>query len=157
MKTNIKFLIVILVALCTSCESTKIDQQILESKTEKTTDIDLEKGFRLLESNCFTCHSPNEQEEKRYAPTMASIKKQYLLENSSKVEFVKATINYIISPSEETSTMKGSIEKYGIMPKMKFSEWQLNQIAEYIYNTEIEEQGWFDEKYPNEKKKYINN
>jgi len=142
----------------TNTANTNQDSLKTENTTEKVANNEemLTKGFQLLEANCFSCHSPDADMKNRVAPPMIAIKKHYITEETTKEEFVSALIDFVTSPSEEKSKMPGAIDKFGLMPKMEFSEEELRSIAEYIYETEIEAPDWFEKHYEEERKKYAN-
>ena len=115
---------------------------------------DLAKGFQLLEQNCFSCHSPNAFGENKVAPTIAAVKNQYAKGSASEKEFTEQLINFMNDPSEASSKMKEAVKKFGLMPKMNLSNQQLENIAKYLYNTELENPDWFEKHYAEEKKKH---
>ena len=112
------------------------------------------EGFSLMESSCFTCHSPNASLESRIAPPMEAIKKHYIQENTSLETFTKALITFIHNPSVENSKMPGAVDRFGLMPKISFSEAEIRKMAQYIYHTELEKPDWFDKHYQEEKARH---
>lgn len=129
-----------------------------ESATDKTASISnsemLAQGFNLLESNCFSCHSPDASIDNRIAPPMYAVKRHYVDENTTKEAFTADLINFMLDPSAEKSKMPGALERFGLMPKMIFSKDQLTSIAHYIYETELEKPDWFEAHYQSERKKH---
>ncbi len=119
------------------------------------TEADLAKGFQLLETNCFSCHSPNATMDNRIAPPMFGVKTHYVGDGVSREKFVADIVAYINNPTEENSKMPGAVKRFGLMPKMSFSEEQITAIANYLYVTELEKPGWFDAHYEAEKRKYM--
>ncbi len=111
-------------------------------------------GFTLLENNCFVCHSPNAKMEVRLAPPMEAVKRHYIDKETKEEEFTVDLIKFINNPAEENTKMPGAVKKFGVMPKMSFSENELKAIAHYIYTTELEKPDWFDKHYQEEKAKY---
>ena len=102
-----------------------------------------DKGLRLMESYCFSCHSPEGEHDNRIAPPMIAIKKHYIQEGTSLEEFVEALSSFVLMPSEEKSKMPGAVKRFGLMPTMNFSQEDLSAIAEYIYAADLEEPEWF--------------
>lgn len=125
-----------------------------ESSTVSSASTDLSHGFNLLESNCFSCHSPKGPHDARVAPPMVAIKNHYIDDETSLEEFSEALIDFVQNPSKENARMKGAVRNFGLMPKMEFSEQDLRDIAAYIYNTELEAPGWFAEHYEKERKRH---
>ncbi len=105
------------------------------------------EGLSLLESNCFTCHSPKGNESDQVAPSMSALKKQYLRENTTQEEFTRHLSTFLTDPSVEKSKMLTAIKQFGLMPKIDLSETQITQIATYIYNTPLEHSDWFIKHY----------
>jgi mono/diheme cytochrome c family protein len=118
-------------------------------------EAELAKGFQLLETNCFSCHSPNATVDNRIAPPMFGVKTHYLGDGVSREKFVADIVAYMNNPTEENSKMPGAVKRFGLMPKMNFTEEQINAIANYLYVTELEKPGWFDAHYEAERKKYM--
>jgi len=143
------------VSLLWSCSNS--EEKITETEEltqEVVSNVDLSKGFQLLENNCFVCHSPDAGIDKRVAPPMFGVKKHYVTDSTTQEEFTADLIAYLNNPIEENSKMPGAIDKFGVMPKMGFSEEQIRAIAAYIYNTELEAPGWFKNHYQQERKRY---
>lgn len=121
------------------------DQQVAELST----------GFQLLETNCFSCHSPNARQENRVAPPMMAIKKHYAPQGVSREDFTKQLIAFINNPKAENARLENAVEKFGVMPKMDFNQPQLEAIAAYIYQAEFEKPGWHQNNYAREKKRHM--
>ena len=55
--------------------------------------------------------------------------------------------NWIKNPTKENAIMYGAVERFGLMPKQAFPEETIQQIADYMFESEIEKPAWFDEHY----------
>lgn len=160
--TFIKLNVLILSIFSTllSCKNANKNEvsKIKVPKTKKE-QLTLSKGFQLLESNCFACHSPKNPIEDRIAPPMAMIKDFYITNNNniSEEDFIKSLITFINNPNEENSKIPEAIERYGLMPKMNFTEEQITQIAKYIYNSKLEQPNWYKNHFHNEKFIHLEN
>jgi len=110
-------------------------------------------GKKLMETNCYVCHNPVTTHDNRLAPPMIAVKKHYKNENTTKKEFIRDFKNWIKAPSEELSKMPGAIRKFGIMPFAPYSEEDVEQIADYIFDYDIEQPEWFEEHHKQEQKK----
>lgn len=156
-----KKIIFLCLALCAflSCDQLSKNQEGDDQKKIANTpnSADLASGFKLLEQNCFSCHSPNTSLNNRVAPPMEAIKRHYIKSSTTEEDFTSDLIAFINDPKIETAKMSGAIKKFGLMPKMEFSEEQLRDIATYIYNTELEKPEWFEKHYQEERKKYMTN
>ncbi len=160
MKKSLIVLVTVITIFLMSCENRqtstkeKIDKK--NSLTQiKTPAIDknLAKGYQLLETVCFACHSPNANEQSRIAPTMAEIKKAYLTYTESKEEFIAKFSQFVANPNGDKSILDNTAQNYGAMPKFEFSDTELNQMASYIYYSKIEKDDWFKTLFNKEKKK----
>ena len=137
--------------------SCKDKSQVIHPSNEKEIKLSkesLSEGFQLVESNCFSCHSPNASIENRIAPPMEAIKKHYITEDVSQEQFVNDLLSFLHDPTIEKSKMPNAVKRFNLMPKMDFSDTQIQNIAAYIYQTELEKPDWFEEHYQAEKLKH---
>jgi len=141
-----------LIALGTICFSACEGEK--RSQPKAVSDSELAEGFALLESNCLTCHSPQAGTNERLAPPMAMMKMHYVNEQTSFEEFSTALTEFVTNPEVSKSRMPGAIEKFGLMPKMDFSQDQLENIALYIYHTELEKPMWYEKHFREEQRKH---
>jgi hypothetical protein len=109
-------------------------------------------GKKLMETNCYVCHNPVTSHDNRLAPPMIAVKKHYKKENTTKKEFIDNFKKWVKAPSEEISKMPGAIRNFGIMPYAPYVEKDIEQIADYIYDNDIEQPEWFEEHYQKGKK-----
>lgn len=140
------------ISLLSNCTDTTSNKT-----TESKKDIsqkDMALGFSLMNTNCFSCHSPDASMENRIAPPMAAIKKHYISNKTTEAQFVKELTAFIKNPSKENTKMPDAVKKFGVMPKMDFDEAQLKAIATYIYHTDLQEPSWFKEHFAEEQKRY---
>lgn len=149
------FLVLGILFYFSSCQSAKKETTDSENPPALAEEEALlSQGFQLLEANCFSCHSPNAGHEDRIAPPMEAVKRHYITENTTQEEFVEALTRFVENPSEDLSRMPGAIRRFGLMPKMNFSQEQLQAIAHYIYQTELEAPDWFEKHYQAERKRH---
>lgn len=104
-------------------------------------------GKQLMENNCYMCHSPKATEENMIAPPMVAVKMHYLSEDTSKEDFVNGIVAFLKNPSEDISKMPGAVKKFGLMPYQFYAENTIRQIADYMYEYEIDEPTWFENHY----------
>ncbi|EDP70123.1 phosphoribosylaminoimidazole-succinocarboxamide synthase [Flavobacteriales bacterium ALC-1] len=117
------------------------------SYTAKTTEALVETdhvGKKLMETNCYVCHSPTASHDVRLAPPMEAIKRHYINDNTSKEAFIKSMQNWIKNPTEANAKMYGAVKRFGLMPKQDFSEETIRSIADYMYENDIDKPEWFD-------------
>lgn len=115
----------------------------------KVTVSDQEKypGKKLMKMQCYVCHNPKATSEARIAPPMIAVKNHYLTKGISKEDFIKDIQNWIQNPSIKNSKMPGAVKRFGVMPKQYFTEKVIYQIAEYMYDNELEKPQGFDENH----------
>jgi cytochrome c553 len=101
-------------------------------------------GKKLLETNCYACHNPTTSETDRIGPPMIAVKKHYISENTTKEEFTNAMLNWVKEPSEDKSKMPGAVKRFKLMPYQFFPEETIREIADYIYDYEIDQPEWFE-------------
>lgn len=148
------FTLAILSLTVLSCSNTSKENAALSSGTAEMTPINLTEGFQLTENNCFSCHSPNAAQGNRVAPPMEAIKKHYIDSLTTQSQFTADLLAFLNDPSEDLSIMPGAVRRFGLMPKMGFSEDQITKIASYIFNSELEKPDWFEKHYQEERRKY---
>lgn len=110
-------------------------------------------GKKLMEINCYACHNPITSHEDRIAPPMIAIKKHYLSGNTTKEQFIADIQNWIEKPSETKSKMPGAIRNFGIMPYAPFPEKTITQIADYMFDFNIDQPEWFEDHFNEERGK----
>ncbi len=91
----------------------------------------------LFHGNCTTCHFETKSVS---APAMMEVRKRYLSAFPDKKDFIKQMAEWVHKPNEERSIMQDAIDKYGLMPNLAFEKDVLQDIAEYIYETDFTKQ-----------------
>ena len=134
-----------------SCNNTKKETYYTSYETLDTEST--HPGKKLMVTNCYVCHSPTAGHDDRLGPPMIAIKKHYLKEGMTKQEFIVEIQNWIKNPTEDNAKMYGAVRRFGIMPKQVFPEETIDQIAEYIFENDIEQPEWFEEHFNSEKGK----
>lgn len=147
MKLLVTFFLIFLVTSCNTNNRSEYLATAENSEFAKGETIQEHPGKKLMENNCYVCHNPKTAEESMIAPPMIAVKIHYLSENPSKEDFVNSMIEWSKSPSEETSKMLGAVKKFGLMPYQFYPEATIRQIADYMFDEEIEEPVWFNEHY----------
>ncbi len=100
-----------------------------------TTCWSAESASLLFNGNCATCHHLKKASS---APTINQIRTRYLNAFPKKEDFVDYMSNWVANPKKESSLMLDMILKYGLMPQLAFEKETLREIAEYIYDGNIE-------------------
>ena len=110
-------------------------------------------GKKLMEINCYACHNPTTSENSRIAPPMIAIKRHYKTEGVTKKEFIQDIQKFMKNPNPEDAKMRGAVERFGVMPKASYPEATITQIADYIYDFDIEQPDWFEDHFEKERAK----
>ncbi|WP_445710042.1 c-type heme family protein [Flavobacterium sp.] len=126
-----------------SCQKKNVPYEEITSLSEAYSP---QEAKDLMETHCYLCHSPSTKEnEGRIAPPMIAVKSRYLMDYNSKDDFVKAISNFVENPTNETAKMHGAVKKFGVMPKQVFPEKAVAQIANFMFDYQIDEPTWFKE------------
>ena len=139
-----KFLYIIIAAgiLLSSCEISKKNDKT--NKNNFSMALNDNEGLKLMQQNCYACHSiTTKSHDEIIAPPMVAIKRRYLMSYPNKKEFMEAFTNWVINPKEENALMRGAVMKFKVMPKQNFNKNDIEQISEYIFESEIETPIWF--------------
>jgi len=150
MKNSIGLLVLLMVLV--SCNSGNKNKEAYVSSDETITASN-HPGKKLMESNCYTCHSPTATQSNRIGPPMIAIKKHYIDNNTSKEEFVASIQAWIKNPNKEDAKMYGAVKRFGVMPKQAFPEETIKEIADYMYDFNIEQPEWFETHFNEERGK----
>ncbi|RSK40366.1 c-type heme family protein [Mangrovimonas spongiae] len=143
--------IIILAFLSMVIFSCKNDTKTQVSALDKQLQAQSHPGKKLMETNCYTCHSPSASHEDRIGPPMIAIKKHYIDSNTSKEAFIKSMQEWIKNPTEDNAKMFGAVKRFGVMPKQHFPEETIRQIADYMYDFDIEQPEWFEDHFNEQK------
>lgn len=152
MRTLILMPFLVLVAF--SCKEGKTgDYTSLETIRQEQT----HPGKKLMETNCYVCHSPTASHDDRLGPPMIAIKKHYINGDTTKEEFISALQTWIKDPNEENAKMFGAVRRFGVMPKAPYPEETIEQIADYMFDHDIEQPEWFEEHFKEQRGKGMGN
>lgn len=111
------------------------------------------EGKKLMETKCYVCHSPSASHDDRIAPPMIAIKKHYISSETTKEEFVQSIQNFVKHPTKEVAKMRGAVRRFGVMPKQVFLEQDIEKIAAYLFDNDIDQPEWFESHFNEEKGK----
>lgn len=148
MKISLGIVLVSLLVL-TSCKFEKEADYLAMNEVSNDAYALLQEhpGKRLMENNCYVCHNPKASEEAMVAPPMIAVKMHYLSDDISKETFEQNFVDFLKNPSEAHSKMPGAIKRFGLMPYQFYPEETIRQIADYVFENEIEEPEWFEAHY----------
>ena len=144
----IKHLILLLLisGLFFSCNEKKKDLTRLDSDNPvKQSNIESE-GYELMKTQCYICHSVSSaSHDDIIAPPMAAVKMRYSRSYRTKESFVEAVSTWALDPKPENAIMRGAVNQFNVMPKQVFKKEDLEKIALYMYENELEVPEWFAE------------
>lgn len=140
LKKSLVFLSLLILFNCKQKDNTVDNGLLVETNT-----VNDHPGKKLMEINCYACHNPTNGQEERIAPPMIAIKEHYISNNTTKEQFITDVQDWIEKPSEARSKMPGAIRNFGLMPYAPFPEETVFQIADYLYDNDIEQPEWFED------------
>ncbi|NNE78543.1 MAG: DUF3365 domain-containing protein [Pricia sp.] len=152
MKYSIFLMLVFVLASCKDAEKAKMEPLDENTVTERVQSEQQHPGKRSIEQECYICHDPNTSMANRIAPPMEAIKRHYIDSNTTKEEFTEALIRWVNDPETQTK-IPAAHTKFGPMPYMPISDDAVAQIADYIFDNELERQDWFDAHFQEAHKK----
>ncbi|MEX0289886.1 MAG: DUF3365 domain-containing protein [Flavobacteriaceae bacterium] len=143
MKVSLFFMVMAMVF--TACkDNQKLTAPINEAELEKEGLAQkVHPGKQIMEQECYVCHHPKASMADRIAPPMEAIKRHYIDSGVTKEAFTKDLIRWVNDPTTETK-MPGAHARFGPMPYMPIPDDAVAQIADYIYDNELEQPEWFD-------------
>ncbi len=121
---------------------------------ESAAEADLQAGFQVLETSCFSCHSPDGEAAMGIAPSLAAIKAAYGGKATSPELFRDYLAAFLQSPSTETSRMPEAMAQYGLMPKMSLSSEEVAAVATYLFYTPLEKKDWYAQHFSTEQERF---
>ncbi|WP_308992249.1 c-type cytochrome [Mariniflexile litorale] len=129
------------------CKNKQSDADYKSSTDFYNKTVESHPGKKLMETYCYACHDATTSEETRLAPPMIAIKRRYIFKNTTQEAFTNDMQNWIKNPNEINAKMFGAVKRFGIMPKILYPEKDIEQIADFIFNNDIEQPEWFEEHY----------
>ena len=108
---------------------------------------DEKSGEALFKINCSACHGTTGgmDMKKRLAPPIVAVRSHYISTYSDKDSFVNAIVNWVAKPDESQTMMRGAIRHFKIMPTLGVPTADVEKIAAYIYEGELDKPEGLDE------------
>ena len=139
-------LLVSIITLFTSCNQNNEKKEYVNLAKNIETIArtnNIEEGYTLMKNNCYACHNPNtKSHDDIIAPPFKAVKMHYTKEYDNKKDFVNAVVNWVQNPEEDKILMPGAVKRFKIMPELPLKTEQLEKIAAYIYDNEVEQPDW---------------
>ncbi|MGM1056484.1 MAG: c-type cytochrome [Bacteroidota bacterium] len=142
-----KILVAVLVVLFASCNQTKKSEYQVARTQILTKDYQLvNEGYELMKTNCYACHNPNSaSHDDILAPPFKAVKMHYKRAYNDRADFINAMVNWVQNPNEDKALMQGAVNKFKVMPKLPLPTKDLEKIAAYLYDNEVEEPVWMSD------------
>ncbi len=121
---------------------------------EPATEADFQAGFQVLETSCFSCHSPDGEALGGVAPSLAAIKTAYVGKGTSPDQFRDKLAAFLNNPSSGTSHMPEAVAQFGLMSRMNMRAEEVNAVSAYLYHTPLETKGWYAQNFAAEQQRY---
>lgn len=142
--------IVLVIGCKDRAKATKESTDGVTSKEEALGAKAIHPGKGLMEGECYMCHNPKTSEAHMIAPPMAMIKMHYLDSGTTKEQFTEALVHWLNDPEQESRIPK-AVERFGSMPYIPYPEKVIEQIAEYMYDHELDRPDWFADYLENDR------
>jgi hypothetical protein len=105
------------------------------------------EGKQLFETYCAACHglTGGMDMDKREAPPVAAIRLHYIGPHAEKDDFIRAVADWVATPDESKTLMRGAIKRFKLMPPLPYPRAEVEAIAAYIYAGDLVKPEGFDE------------
>lgn len=140
---NILTILFSLVLILASCNNGVQEKNEIKQNEKASQLSDNERALELLESKCYVCHSAKIPEKNLLAPPMIAVKERYLEHTENRAEFISKFVSFVTNPSNEKALLKEAVEEYSLMAYQGTSEEDLEKIASYLYEHNIEKPSWW--------------
>ena len=105
-------------------------------------------AYTLLQNKCMVCHSTvGKTHDQLIAPPIIAVKRRYMMKYDERDDFIEHIVAWAKNPKEENAIMFGAVDKFKTMPYLNFEESELQKIAAFIYDQEVEKPEWFEEHF----------
>lgn len=108
----------------------------------------VENGAELFDKLCGICHV--KQGQPTIAPPVFGMVNHVRRAYPGREDFVQRIVNWVNEPNAEDVLMPGAVRKFGLMPKLGYSEYEVRLIAEYLYDGKTELPEWYIKHYEEE-------
>lgn len=102
-------------------------------------------GKKIVERECYICHDPKSTETAMIAPPMVAVRSHYLDKKTTREQFTQSLTNWLNDPQPEKVKMKGAFRRFGIMPYQPYSVEDIEDIASYLYDSELPQPDWYED------------
>jgi hypothetical protein len=103
-------LIIIALASCVEAPQKATKAKPKKAPVQRPLDPVMAAGFKLLESDCFSCQNPNPDAQVHLAPSLAEIKGAYATGETDMKAFEEQLSRFINNPAIENVKMPQALE-----------------------------------------------
>ncbi|MDB3869974.1 cytochrome c [Candidatus Thioglobus sp.] len=89
-------------------------------------------GKELYGQLCAGCHMPNASV--KIAPPIFAVVDHVRQAYPKREDFIAQIIEWVEEPKAEVALMPGAIRKFNLMPKLGYSQNDVEEIAEYLFD-----------------------
>ena len=136
------------VVLFLSCNQTAKQTELVDTYNQesKLSSHQKDKGYMLMKNYCYACHNPYAtSHDSILAPPFRAVKMRYTMTHNTKEEFVNAVVSWAQNPEESKALMYGAVQRFKVMPKLPLPTSDLEAIATYMYENDVEQPVWMEE------------
>ncbi|MCS5622848.1 MAG: cytochrome c, partial [Candidatus Marinimicrobia bacterium] len=105
-------------------------------------------GQGLFKAMCSSCHSV--EREDSLAPPVFGIVNHTKKAYPDREDFIERIVDWVLEPDVSQSIMPGAVKRFGLMPKLPYSESDITKIAEYLYDDKLLLPEWYKHHYKKE-------
>lgn len=127
------FSVIVVIMACQNTTKHSEKEQTAESKSH---------ALSLLQNNCLSCHNPAANQNNNIAPSLTSIREQYITKYKERELFQQNILAFVNNPSPENAIMPDAVRQYGIMPKLEYNQNDLKAIADYLFDNDLSTDEW---------------
>ena len=108
---------------------------------------EIKKGKQLFQTHCVSCHgiAGGMDMSKRKAPPIIAVRRHYIGTYPDKFSFVNTIADWVEKPDRTKTQMRGAIRRFGLMPKIAVNRNDVEKIAAYIFEGDIDSPAGFQE------------
>ena len=133
----------------TTLSSSVFALSILTSPLILAAEEEAKSGAEVYKSSCAVCHVS--EGKPTIAPPIFAVKNHVIDAFPERDDFIEQVKNWVKAPDEKKALMRGAIRKFGLMPPMaNLSDEDLQAVAEYLYDTDMNLPDWYKEHYKEE-------
>ena len=102
-------------------------------------------GEKVYKSSCVACHVS--EGRPTIAPPIFAVKNHVIAAYPERDEFIKRVVGWVKSPNADEALMPGAIGKFGLMPALPMNDADLQAVAGYLYDANMNLPDWYKEHY----------